>query len=86
MSKLEICQERESMDGADSPINFEQQVCNWFSWKDITNHELCYNVISRLLQGKTHVNISTLMTSHFASKWSVIMKDDERVETAGILN
>ena len=39
------------MDGADSPVNLEEQVCNWLSRKDIPNHELCYNVISRLLQG-----------------------------------
>jgi len=37
------------MHGADSPVNLEEQVCNRFSWKDIPNKELCYNVISRLL-------------------------------------
>lgn len=38
------------MDGADSTINLENQVCYGFSWKDIPDDKLRYYVISRLLQ------------------------------------
>ena len=48
--EFKVRQERERMDSADSSIYFEKQVCYRFSWEHITNHELCYNVESRLLQ------------------------------------
>lgn len=49
MAKFEVGQEGESMDSADSSIDLEDQVCNGFSWKDVTNDELRYYVVSGLL-------------------------------------
>lgn len=57
MPKFEIRQERKSMDGADPPVYLEKQVCNGLSGQDITNYELGYNVISRLLQSSTSRNV-----------------------------
>jgi len=36
--KFKISQEREHVDSVDSPINLEEQVCYWFSRKEISNH------------------------------------------------
>lgn len=50
MTKFKVSQERESMDGADSTVDFEKQISNRLPWKDISNYELCNYVITWLLQ------------------------------------
>ena len=48
------------MDGADSTIYLEQQVGDRFARKDISNHELRYDIISRLLQPITRKAFVTI--------------------------
>lgn len=50
MTKFKVSEERESMDGADSTVDFEKQISNRLPWKDISNYELCNYVITWLLQ------------------------------------
>ena len=44
------------MNCTDPPIDLEKKICNWLSRKDITNNELCYNIISRLLHIRFHID------------------------------
>lgn len=50
MAKLEIREEGEGMNGADSTVDLEEKIGNGLPWEHISNYELCYDVISRLLQ------------------------------------
>ena len=49
MAELEVGEEGQGMDSAYTSIYLEQEVGNGLSREDITNHELCYNIIPRLL-------------------------------------
>lgn len=49
MTEFEIRQEGEGMDSADSPINFEEEISYWLPREDITDQELSYDIITRLL-------------------------------------
>lgn len=37
------------MNGADSPVNLENQACNGFPWQDVPKDELRDDIITRLL-------------------------------------
>ncbi|GER33809.1 leucine-rich repeat receptor-like protein kinase family protein [Striga asiatica] len=43
------------VNGTYPTVNFEKQICNGFSWKDISNNELCNYVVSRLLHNKQQI-------------------------------
>lgn len=62
MAELEVGEEGQSMDSAYASIYLEQEVGNGLSREDITNHELRYNIIPRLLceQHNIHVLISSV--------------------------
>ncbi|MQM14205.1 hypothetical protein Taro_047134 [Colocasia esculenta] len=49
VAELQIGEEGEGVDGADSPIDLEEQIGDGLPGQDVADHKLCNDVVSRLL-------------------------------------
>lgn len=81
VTKFKIGRKGESMNRTGPIIDFEKQVCNWFSWEDITNYELCNYVISRLLQcNNKYITKSSFYKAKVEARLSKALKQFRKTE------